>query len=150
MKLRRATLDDAELLLSWRNDPESRKQSTQKEEISPENHLAWLIKSLSMTDRKLYIAEHNDLPVGTVRSDIHEDGTVELSWSVAPSQRGKGVGKAMVAQFVKEIHPTGKLIAVIRKGNSASEKIAQALGLHQKGAKFPEEDSAEDPLMIWL
>ena len=149
MKLRCAIIDDAQLLFDWRNDIETRKQSRNTDSTSWENHLLWLAKSLKMTTRKLYVAEHKGVLVGTIRSDRNEDGTVELSWTVAPSHRGKGVGKAMVMQFVEQLHPEEKLIAIIRKGNISSEKIAEALGLRQEKLKISETDSGEQSLMLW-
>jgi RimJ/RimL family protein N-acetyltransferase len=149
MNLRCATMDDAQLLLAWRNDAETRHQSGNSEEILWENHIAWLTQSLAMSTRQLYLAEYKGILVGTVRSDTNTDGSVELSWTVAPEQRGKGLGKAMVMQFVKQLHPGAKLIAIIRKGNISSEKIAQALGLHPENPKPSETQLAEQPLMIW-
>lgn len=149
MHLHCATLDDAKLLFAWRNDFETRKQSKNTDEVSWENHILWLTNSLAMNTRKIYLAEHKGVLVGTVRSDKKEDGTVELSWTIAPSHRGKGLGKAMVMQFVKEVHPGEKLIAIIRKGNIPSEKIAQALGLHQTGPDLSETHLEKQPLIIW-
>jgi RimJ/RimL family protein N-acetyltransferase len=149
LSLRPATLKDAGRMFAWRNDPETRKQSQTEYELSMENHLEWLATSLAMPGRKLYIAEHEGAAVGTVRSDTGEDGTVELSWTVAPEERRKGFGKMMVMQFVKEMHPGAKFLASIRKGNIASEKIAQALGLHAAVPKFPDKEPIEHPLMLW-
>lgn len=147
--LRPATLEDAGLLLAWRNDPETRRQSETYHELSITDHTEWLTKSLAMPDRKLYIAENEGTPVGTVRSDESEDGTVELSWTIAPSERGKGLGKIMVMQFAAEVHPGGTFLASIRKGNIASEKIAKALGLRVTGLKFPNDATNGHPLMLW-
>ena len=150
LHLRPATLEDAETLLVWRNDSETRRNSRTIDEVAWEGHIMWLQKTLSgaIPTRMLYIALHDGTPVGTVRSDKGEDDMVELSWTIAPSARGKGFGKVMVTQFAAEIHPGKKLLASIRKGNIASEKIAQALGLHQAEPEFP-DDADEYPLMLW-
>lgn len=149
LSFRPTTLKDAELLLAWRNDPETRRQSRTSDELSLVNHIAWLTTSLAMPSRRLYIAEQDGTPVGTVRSDKREDGTVELSWTVAPRERGKGFGKAMVTQFAREIHPGERLVASIKKGNVASEKIAEALGLQQAEPEFPEEAENDHSMMLW-
>lgn len=149
LSLRPITIQDAALLLAWRNDPDTRLQSRNTDEVLLENHVAWLTKSFTMPSRKLYIAEHNGSPVGTVRSDKNKDGAVEVSFTIAPEARGKGFGKAMVTQFATEIIPREKLIMGIRRGNIASEKIAQALGLHQVGPELPEEASDERAVMVW-
>ena len=149
MNLRSATIDDAKVLLAWRNDLETRQQSRNHDEVSWDNHIAWLTQFLTMPNHKLYLAEHEGVLVGTVRSYKTEDGTVELSWTVAPAHRGKGLGKMMVMQFVRQVHPGEKLIATIRKGNISSEKIAQALGLHQESPESSEVNLEDHPIMIW-
>ncbi|KKW09365.1 MAG: GCN5-related N-acetyltransferase [Candidatus Kaiserbacteria bacterium GW2011_GWA2_49_19] len=131
--LRRATIEDAECLFNWRNDPETRKHSKNNGIINWDEHLAWLLKSVGnyARGRMLYIAETIDgRPVGTVRADICKDDSYEISYTVAPEFRGKGVAKRMVVQFVREIIPQKSLVAHIQKGHASSEGVAKALGLH--------------------
>src|SRR5690348_1550527 len=115
MKLRRATLDDAERLWRWRNDPETRANSISTDPVPLESHIAWLKSSLRNPDRKLLVAELDGEPVGTVRIDNDR----ELSWTVAPEARGRGIGGAMVAAVV---FPGA--VARIKRENLASQKIA--------------------------
>lgn len=119
MKLRPATMDDAELLFAWRNDPETRANSVSTEEVAWADHIAWLSESLEDPRRELLIAEVAGAPVGTLRID---DSQV-LSWTVAPHARGTGVGKRMVALVAKHGHR-----AQIRRENIASRRIAEAAG----------------------
>lgn len=137
MILRPVTFEDAKMLLVWRNDPETRQQSRNRQEVTWDDHVLWLKRSLSNPRRKLYLAEEAGALIGTVRSDQIEKGVVELSWTIAPAARGKGWGKKMVLEFVREFHPQDQLTATIRKGNIASEKIAQALGLHPESLEDP-------------
>ena len=88
MKLRTATIQDAELLLEWRNDPQTRKSSHTTHEVQKEEHIAWLNLTLTNTNRRLLIAEESGVPVGTIRAD-YSDGMFELSWTVAPNARGR-------------------------------------------------------------
>ncbi len=92
IKLRPATIQDADLLLEWRNDPETRSASHKTAVVQREEHISWLLKTLDNPSRRLLIAEENEVPVGTVRADF-SDGVYELSWTVAPDARGYGVGK---------------------------------------------------------
>lgn len=149
MHLRRATLDDAHLLFTWRNNLQTRLQSKNTDEIAWENHLSWLTQSLAMHSRKIYLAEHKGVLIGTVRSDKNEDGVVELSWTIAPEHRGKGLGKDMVMQFVKQMHPGEKLMAIIRKGNIPSEKIAEALGLQKEDPAISKNSLEDLSFIIW-
>lgn len=118
MKLRPATIEDAQILFDWRNDPLTRESSISTDPVAWDDHVRWLEASLSNPNRELLVAEIDGVPVGTVRLD---DG-VELSWTVAPSQRGKGIGKQMVSLVERGS------IARIKRSNVASQRIAGAAG----------------------
>jgi len=124
--LRPATLEDAKILFEWRNDPQVRAASHTQDEISFEDHLAWLEGSLANPDRKLYIAEADGISVGTVRSDWSEN-VYTLSWTVRPEARGKGIGKRMVSLLVRQIREP--ICAEVKVENLASIKISQEVGM---------------------
>lgn len=126
LRLRAVTLQDADLLLEWRNDPVTRMASQETMEIRMDDHLRWLASSLANEKRVLLIAEENDVPVGTVRAD-GDDAGYALSWTVAPSARGRGVGKAMVALFARRF--PGPVRAEVKKENRASARIAEFAGM---------------------
>jgi RimJ/RimL family protein N-acetyltransferase len=119
-------MEDADLLLRWRNDPATRRASRNSAVISKSEHLAWLSRSLQDKSRKLYIAETNGRPVGTIRTD-EQQGACELSWTVAPEMRGRGLGKKMVALAAHRIKVP--LRAAVKSGNSASVRIAEHAGM---------------------
>ena len=124
--LRRATMDDGEHLLRWRNDPATRENSFNSDTVSRESHFCWLEVVLANANRDLYIAEVDNIPVGTLRIDRDASGQSELSWTVAPESRGRGVGKAML-QAVRVLYE-GELVALIKKENIASIKMATTSG----------------------
>lgn len=126
VRLRLATMADAERLLHWRNDPSTRRFSLNPELITKQQHMHWLQQSLSNPQRRLYIAEYAYQPIGTVRAD----STAEchyISWTVAAECRGKGLAKAIVQLLVSQL--SGKIVAEILPGNTASIKVAQYAGL---------------------
>lgn len=128
MELRKATFDDWELLLSWRNDPLTLEQSHSSDLIDKESHQLWLKNTLKSTTRDLYIAINNNIPIGTVRTDynsIHDEYL--LSWTIAPIERGKGFGKSMVALLVKTLQKN--VCAEVKENNAPSIKVAQYAGL---------------------
>ena len=127
MLLRPATMEDADLLFLWRNDPETRKNSHTTEEVPYDNHVAWLRSSLTNSRRRLLIAIA-DVPIGTVRYDWQDqqNQAVELSWTIAPEHRGKGFGTIMVAEAVKDYH--GNIMAEIKSSNAPSIAIARKNG----------------------
>ncbi len=143
MRFRRANLDDAKILLKWRNDPDTRVNSINMDEVFWENHLSWLEKTLKNPSRFLFVAEERGTPIGTVRADMSEDGKeFELSWTVAPEERGKGIGKRMVSLILSEDFLLGKkLKAEIKEKNIPSIKIAKSLGF--------QKEEVSDGLFMW-
>ena len=126
IEFRRATHTDGYRLFDWRNDPQTRAASLNTEPVLLHRHLDWLHTTLLRPDRQIFIAELDRVPVGTVRADCVADG-VELSWTVAPEYRGRGLGTRMVRQFAASFECA--LIAIIKAENLASQRIAQAAGL---------------------
>lgn len=135
LSLRTVSMADAQLLLAWRNDPVTRNASRNDNQVGLDGHEAWLTRMLASADHVLRIAEADGAPVGVVRADRNNDGW-ELSWTVAPQARGRGFGSRMLACFVQSLD--GRLLAVIRKDNAGSKKIAAAAGLKHTG-------EADDP-----
>ncbi len=126
IKLRAATLYDADLLLELRNDPQTRKASHNTDEVQRDEHISWLTNTLKNTSRRLFIAEYNGVPIGTIRSD-YSNGVYELSWTVSPNARGKGLGKSMVAILANSI--AEPIRAEVKTGNKASMRIAEYAGM---------------------
>ena len=75
--------------------PGTRHASLNTENISFEAHQAWVRSVLADPARRLYVAERQGIPVGTLRVDRRDDAC-ELSWTVAPEFRGRGIGTRMV------------------------------------------------------
>lgn len=126
IKLRAALMSDADLLLSWRNDSDTRSASHNTDNVSRDNHVAWLSKTLANPTRKLLIAEEDNVPVGTVRADF-SDGSWELSWTTAPDARGRKVAKRMVELLAQQI--SEPIRAEIKPGNTASIRVAEHAGM---------------------
>lgn len=96
MLIRNATELDAKNLFEWRNDQATRTNSHNTNEIKYEEHISWLKSTLQNPKRNLYIADIDGVSVGTVRVDIEDNQTAEISWTVSPKFRGKGIAKLMI------------------------------------------------------
>jgi RimJ/RimL family protein N-acetyltransferase len=127
MVIRQATAKDRDLLLVWRNDPETRLNSHNTVTVTADEHATWFAQSLASSSRRLFIAEDHGIPVGVVRVDLVTD-YYELSWTVAPDARRQGLGKIMVTLVTQSLG--GRIKAQIKQGNEASVAIAKAAGLH--------------------
>src|SRR4051812_37934193 len=96
--LRKVTKNDETLLFEWRNDEEARTNSRHTAPIGRHEHREWFKKTLQgdFAGRIFCIAELIDgTPIGVVRADLRNDDSFEISYTVAPNWRGKGVAKAM-------------------------------------------------------
>ena len=115
-------MEDADLLLQWRNDPLTREMSRNRSLVQKTEHMEWLSRQLAKTPPALFVAELNELPVATFRIDGDT-----ISYTVAPSHRGKGLATALL----KQAHNLyGPLNAEISQKNAASIRAARSAGMN--------------------
>ncbi|MGM0462963.1 MAG: GNAT family N-acetyltransferase [Fibrobacterota bacterium] len=128
MRLRKAEIGDWEILLHWRNDRQTRKNSHTTHLIHKQDHKKWLKSVLEDGNRKLYICLEEGIPAGTIRADWDTTThSYELSWTTAPDFRGRGIGKKMVQCLAEKLN--ARLRAEIHVENTGSAKIAESAGL---------------------
>lgn len=129
--LRPAEQRDAIDLLDWRNDPATRANSRNTGEIALETHMGWLGRALADRDRRIWIAEQGGRKLGTVSATQADRAEIEVSITVAPEKRGRGVGAAMLRAAVAEtarVWPDRPVRALIRAGNDASRRLFASCG----------------------
>ena len=90
---------------------------------------------------------------GQVRIDLEEGGGCELSWTMAPSSRGKGIGKRMVV-LAASLAPRPAR-AEIKDYNEASKALAAACGMKmlrraEDGLEYWGEANSEEECRQWL
>jgi UDP-2,4-diacetamido-2,4,6-trideoxy-beta-L-altropyranose hydrolase len=130
LKLRLVTRDEASLLFEWANDQVVRDNSFHPSPISWETHVAWLDSRLADGSCLFLMAEQNGMPVGHVRFEISSN-IAEISITVSPLMRGRGVGQYMLQQALirlAEIKSDVNIIAHIKKGNGASQRLFEKCG----------------------
>ncbi len=137
IELREARREDAELLLAWRNDPETRRQSRNSSEIGPGEHSSWLERALAQSTTQLWMAECEGRPLAHVRVGPRQDRTAEIHVVVAPRARGRGVGVAALTQAAaRALADPGvtTLHAHVKPENKASLHSFARAGFHSAGA----------------
>ncbi len=137
--LRKATLDDAELLFSWANDMDVRRNAFQQHEITWDEHMAWLAGKLEDENCHIYIAyvktadkmtDVSETDIGQVRLDIM-DGVGEIDYSVSAQLRGKGYGTMMLGQLERIAdYRIRKFTARVKRSNPASARVFEKCGFH--------------------
>jgi RimJ/RimL family protein N-acetyltransferase len=98
-------------------------------ELAFDAHISWLNATLADPLRQLFIVEEDGRPIGTVRVDQEANGSAELSWTVAPEARGRGMAKRMVRLVADEVSGARGVRAEVKAGNEASIKVAEAAGM---------------------
>ena len=139
MKLRPATFADESLLLEWRNEPQSRANSSYTGEVTLEGHRAWLQRVMLDNDTHLYIAEIGGIPVGQGRIErawkaySRKMDSAAIGYSIDVNERGKGYGKQLAEKLVnlaKNTHGFGMTMCRIKRGNMCSVKVAIGAGVN--------------------
>jgi RimJ/RimL family protein N-acetyltransferase len=136
--VRPATTADEELLLAWANDPDTRAASFHPEPISHADHAAWLRRNLATPTTRLMIGEVDGQAVGQVRLDRLPNGTAEISISIAPDRRGRGLGGRLLANAIATGSADSELAirryaARIRVENDASVRLFERAGFELRG-----------------
>ncbi|HEX4115911.1 MAG TPA: GNAT family N-acetyltransferase [Solirubrobacteraceae bacterium] len=88
VRLRAADAQDAELILAWRNDPETRRWSRDSREIEPEEHARWLRRVLADSSTRLWMAECEGQPIASVRIGPEARGLASKTESPASETEG--------------------------------------------------------------
>jgi RimJ/RimL family protein N-acetyltransferase len=134
--LRGVRAQDSDLLLRWRNDPETRQSSINTGKVSSQEHARWFDRIITLGQQQIAIAELDGLAVGVVRlewNDSHD--TCEISFTVAPEHRRRGLGLRIVQQRTEGLKDF-RVLARVKVANLASQRIFSRLGfrvVHRTG-----------------
>ncbi|NQT69557.1 MAG: UDP-2,4-diacetamido-2,4,6-trideoxy-beta-L-altropyranose hydrolase [Desulfobacteraceae bacterium] len=97
IRVRRACIQDGELLWKWANDSSVRANAFHADKIPLKEHLRWYQNKLNSPDTLIWILELGSQPVAQIRYDRVEPATAEIDISVTADCRGMGLGiKALV------------------------------------------------------
>jgi RimJ/RimL family protein N-acetyltransferase len=134
LSIRPATLDDGALLVEWRNHPMTRAMSRNTEIVD----LSWFERSLGMEKRLLYVVERHGVPIGTVHFDLEGD-SAEISMTVAPAFRGRGLASAIVSRAIEEVMTecpsVHNIVAQIKPENARSIRCFERAGFEHVGSE---------------
>jgi len=137
--LRKGTLNDAGMMLDWRNSEEVRHCSLNKKIISAEEHINWLTKVLNDNKIFLLIAECDSKPIGVLRYDVI-DSTALVSIYLRPGESSKGLGSSILqfgANWLQQnISNIDRIEAKIISDNIASIKAFEKAGFESEYAIY--------------
>jgi spore coat polysaccharide biosynthesis predicted glycosyltransferase SpsG len=134
--LRRAGLDDGELLFRWACDPVVRAASFSGADIAWEDHVRWLKGRLADSSCALFVGTTGaGEPLGTVRFDREASAAV-VSTTVDPAWRDRGYGAALIRAACRAYFasPSADTVeAYVKDDNEPSRRAFLAAGFDEGG-----------------
>ncbi len=127
--LRKVNKNDIELLFDWANDPDARANAKNPEPIKWEDHVRWFNEKILDDSSFIYILTEKEKNIGVIRFDKKNDDFI-ISYFIDKNYRGRGLGELVLREGIKtlqEIVDNPSLLAYVKKGNIASEKIFEKL-----------------------
>ena len=131
LQVRHARLSDEALLLTWANDPETRRNSFSSDPISAEDHRRWFYSRLrDLEGCRLYVVETEDgIPIGQVRFE-RRDTAWEISYSLASQFRKRGLARPLLKAALLKMrseYPGALVLGRVKPENLPSRKIFESL-----------------------
>lgn len=102
IELRKANLNDCNLLYQWVNDEEVRNNSFNSNEINYEEHRKWFKTKLDAQSTQIFILEKEKQKIGQIRIDINKTKAV-IDYSIDRNYRGKKYGYKILNMLEREI-----------------------------------------------
>jgi RimJ/RimL family protein N-acetyltransferase len=133
ISLRAATMEDAALLLSWVNSPDTLAQKRLTTSPIPKAaHEDWLARRLADPATRMFIIEGDSETLGQVRLQA-DDGVAVIDIYVSPEARGAGVAQTAIrqacAKFGHEF--ADRVRAEVKVENLPSRRLFERLGFAQ-------------------
>ncbi|MDD5595653.1 MAG: bifunctional UDP-2,4-diacetamido-2,4,6-trideoxy-beta-L-altropyranose hydrolase/GNAT family N-acetyltransferase [Candidatus Omnitrophica bacterium] len=127
IKLRKVRQDDCYPLWCWRNNPQVRKWSFERNQIDYAKHKDWFKKKINNHDTRIYIAEDKQgRKIGQVRFEANQKSCACITINLNPKFFGKGFGREIMKmgtlRFLKEKPQIKEITAEIIRENIVSKK----------------------------
>ena len=135
VRLRPVTEADAGMLLALRNDEAVRSASRSRDPVTEDEHAEWMRGALSDSDRELLIVELDGEPHGQVRFDRLAEGRYEISVSLGPAARGRGLGSCVIGEglrWLRQRGVAGVVLAEVRADNERSRRAFVSAGFIER------------------
>ena len=131
LTVRRALQEDVMDILRWRNDPHVCAMSRQNEPIKEAVHRIWYSQAVDDPDRLLIIGSLAGQKVGIVRFDRLQESLWEVSITLTPEARSRGLGRRLLEMALECLyvaHAPTEVLAVARLSNEPSVRLFLSLG----------------------
>lgn len=128
LSIRKAVEADCKLYFNWVNDPETRMNSVNTNEIDWEGHRKWFADKLVSQNTFMFVLLADETPVGQIRFEV-ENKTAIISFSIDKKYRGNNYGRNILAigtkKIIEIINKPLIIAGQVKKTNIASIKAFQ-------------------------
>jgi|TARA_B110000259_G_scaffold182285_1_gene225660 spore coat polysaccharide biosynthesis predicted glycosyltransferase SpsG/RimJ/RimL family protein N-acetyltransferase len=122
LKIKKATPNDILVLYEWSNSSDVRYNSQNTDPITFKDHYKWFNSSLVNSNRFIYLAYLNNLPVGQIRFDYIKNN-IFIDYSIDHHFRNLGFGSDIIRLGINKIETKDyTLKAIVKKKNRYSAK----------------------------
>ena len=130
LTIRRAVEGDSKDIWQWRNDPTTKANSINTDDVSWENHCVWYQKSLQNPDRFLYIGiDTKENKIGMCRFDV-SGNEAEVSINLNPVFRNQKLSEPLLISSIRQFDKLANIVlhATIKHFNIASQQCFKKAG----------------------
>jgi len=137
---RTATMEDADILLTWRNHPNTRKFSRNPEKILVRQHIRWLADRLGKTQLQpfyLFIEDGRAIAMSRLDAVPESIQKYQISILVDPDRHGEGLGTkilSLTCESFFHMYPENTIVAYINRNNHVSQKLFIKAGFKLKSS----------------
>lgn len=131
--LRRATIDDMQMIFGWRNIPEIVSLGKTQRPVDWDEHRTWFQEVVTGDNHLLLVVLLAGKPIGQVRFDRLKDHSCEVSVFLSPEFTGRGLGVLALKHACWEAFAKmdiEEVVATIRRGNRRSISAFKKAGFN--------------------
>ena len=135
LSIRRAVEADSKDIWLWRNDPITKTNSINIDDICWDNHQLWFSKSLQNPDLFLYIGiDTENTKIGLCLFDV-SGNEAKVSINLNPAFRNKKLSEPLLIGSIRQFYKSSSIVlhATIKHFNIASEKCFKKAGFMHIG-----------------
>lgn len=129
-EIKLAQIEDMKDIYDLSNDDLVRANSFNQEKIQWEDHQKWFKNKLEDEKSLFYVIRNDSDLIAQIRFDMNDEDA-EISISIAPNFRGKGLGANLLkitSEKVISEKEAKKIIAYVKNDNAASKTIFEKAG----------------------
>lgn len=147
IRLRRATIADADNLRAWRN--ESRESFFDTNEVNADDHRVWLQTQLLTPGCRIYIVENDTVSVGTISLYNIERTQAEMGRvAIGAQHRRKGYARGALAAVITEAKALG--LSSLRASVKAANHAARVLYADAGFVELSERGNINGTVAVWV